>query len=187
MKTKISTVSMAAIVLLSISLLFVASASAKKHGDNGSYIKPTITAEQAISSVKAALPKVVVGKSFVKTGERGQKELEVTLALDGKTVSRMRLNPGTGEIMPEGQEVLAQEVSASTDQAVKIVQQAIPNLEVASVRLGRHGEWKVDLTLKNAVVASISVHSGDGSILPDWKAESEETFHQRQAGVSSAL
>lgn len=177
MKTKISTVSIAAVVLLSISLLFVASAAAKKNGHKGSYIRPTITAEQAISSVKAALPKVAVGKSFVKTGERGQKELQVTLTLDGKTISRMRLNPGTGEIMPEGQAVLAQEVSASADQAVKIVQQAIPNLEVASVRLGRHGEWKVDLTLKKAVVASIGVHGGDGSILPDWRAESEAAFH----------
>lgn len=177
MKTRINSTVLAVVILLAVSLLFGTSAVAKKNGDKGSYIKPTITAEQAISAVKAALPKVSVGKSFVKTGKRGEKKLEVTLVLDGKIVSRVRLNPGTGEIMPKGQEVLAQEVSASPEQAVKIVQQAIPNLEVASVKLGKHGEWKVDLTLKKAVVASMSVHGGDGSILPDWKAERDATLY----------
>jgi len=179
MRARINSVALAAVVLLSISLLFAASAAAKKKGDKGSYsyITPTITSEQAISAVKAALPKVTVGKSFVKTGKRGEKKLEVTLVLDGKIVSRMRLNPGTGEIMPRGQDVLAQAVSAPQDQAVKIVQQAIPNLEVASVGLGKDGEWKVDLTLKKAVVASINVHGGDGSILPDWKAERDATLY----------
>ncbi len=126
--------------------------------------------------MKTALPKVTVGKSFVNTGKRGEKKLEVTLLLDGKIVSKVRLNPATGEIMPKGQDVMVQEVSASPEQAVKIVQQAVPNLEVASVRLGKHGEWKVDLTLKKAVVASMSVHGGDGSILPDWKAERDATL-----------
>jgi hypothetical protein len=177
MKTRINSAALAAVVLLAVSLLFATSAAAKKNGDKGSYIKPTMTAEQAISAVKAAIPKVTVGKSFVKTGKRGEKKLEVTLVLDGKIVSRVRLNPGTGEIMPKGQEVLAQEVSAAPEQAVKIVQQALPNLEVASVKLGKHGEWKVDLTLKKAVVASMSVHGGDGSILPDWKAERDATLY----------
>ena len=60
---------------------------------------------------------------------------------------------------------------------MKIVQQALPNLEVASVGLGKDGEWKVDLTLKKAVVASMNVHGGDGSILPDWKAERDATLY----------
>ena len=176
MKPKVNSASLAAAILLAVSMLFTTSALAKKNGDKGSSIKPTITAEQAISSVKTALPKVTVGKSFANTGKRGEKKLEVTLLLDGKIVSKVRLNPATGEIMPKGQDVMVQEVSASPEQAVKIVQQAVPNLEVASVRLGKHGEWKVDLTLKKAVVASMSVHGGDGSILPDWKAERDATL-----------
>jgi hypothetical protein len=64
-------------------------------------------------------------------------------------------------------------VSASQEQAVKIVQRAIPNLEVGSVTLGKQGEWKVDLTYKKAVVADMSVHGGDGSILPDLKASQD--------------
>ena len=176
MKPKVNSASLAAAILLAVSMLFTTSALAKKNGDKGSSIKPTITAEQAISSAKTALPKVTVGKSFVNTDKRGEKKLEVTLLLDGKIVSKVRLNPATGEIMPKGQDVMVQEVSASPEQAVKIVQQAVPNLEVASVRLGKHGEWKVDLTLKKAVVASMSVHGGDGSILPDWKAERDATL-----------
>ncbi|MGB9616061.1 MAG: hypothetical protein ACPL7J_01960 [Desulfomonilaceae bacterium] len=165
--------------LLCLFLLLAVPAAAKKNGDKGAaQQKPTITAEQAISSVKGALPKLTVGKSFIKTGKRGDKKLEVTLLLDGKIVSRVKLNPRTGEILPKGQDIFAQEVSASPEQAVNIVQQALPNLEVASVRLGKQGEWKVDLTLKKAVVASLSVHGGNGSILPDWKAERDATMSQ---------
>jgi uncharacterized membrane protein YkoI len=180
MKNKVNSVSLAVVVLLAATMLLATSAAAKpgkKDKEKGSYLKPTVTAEQAMSAVKAALPKLTVGKSFVKTGKRGEKKLEVTLVLDGKIVSRVRLNPATGEILSKGQETLVYEVSASQEQAVKIVQQAIPNLEVASVSLGKQGEWKVDLTLKKAVIASMGVHGGDGSILPDWKASRDATLY----------
>ena len=177
MKNKVNSVSLAAVVLLAATMLFATSAAAKKNKEKGSYIQPAITAEQAISSVKAALPGLTVGKSIVKTGQRGEKKLEVTLVLDGKIVSRVKLNPATGEIMPKGQDVVVQEVLASQGQAAKIVQEAIPKLEVASVRLGKQGEWVVDLTLNKAVVASMSVHGGNGSILPDWKASRDATLY----------
>jgi len=69
------------------------------------------------------------------------------------------------------------EVTASKEQAVKIVEQAIPNLDVASVSLGKQAEWKVDLTLKKMIIATINVHSGDGSILPDWKASRDASMY----------
>jgi uncharacterized membrane protein YkoI len=180
MKSKINSMSLAAVILLAAIMLFVTSATAKpgkKDEGKGSYIKPAITAEQAISSVKAALPGLTVGKSIVKTGPSGEKKLEVTLVLDGKIVSRVKLNPATGEIMTKGQDVMVQEVLASPAQAAKIVQEAIPKLEVASVRLGKQGEWIVDLTLNKAVVASMGVHGGNGSILPDWKASRDATLY----------
>jgi uncharacterized membrane protein YkoI len=167
MKNKVTSVLLATVFLLAVTMLFASSAAAKKNKDKGSYITPTITAEQALSKVKAALPKITAGTSFVKTGKQGEKNLEVPLVLDGKIVSKIRLNPATGEILSKGQKVSEQQVLASQDQAVKIVQKAIRNLDVASVQLGKQGEWKVDLTLKKAVVASIKVHGGDGSILPD--------------------
>uniref|UniRef100_A0A7C4PNP2 PepSY domain-containing protein n=1 Tax=Anaerolinea thermolimosa TaxID=229919 RepID=A0A7C4PNP2_9CHLR len=180
MKSKIYSVSSAALILLAAITLLATSAAAKpakKDGEKGSYIKPAITAEQAIASVKAALPGLTVGKSIIKTGPRGEKKLEVLLVLDGKIVSRVKLNPSTGEIMTKGQDVMAQEVLASQGQAAKIVQEAIPKLEVASVRLGKQGEWIVDLTLHKAVVASLGVHGGNGSILPDWKASRDATLY----------
>jgi uncharacterized membrane protein YkoI len=176
MKKKVNSVSLAVVVLLAVTMLFATSAGAKNK-EKGSYIQPTITAEQAISSVKAALPGLTVGKIIVKTGQRGEKKLEVTLVLDGKIVSRVKLNPATGEIMTKGQDVTVQEVLASQGQAGKIVQEAIPKLEVTSVRLGKQGEWIVDLTLNKAVVASMSVHGGNGSILPDWKASRDATLY----------
>ncbi|MGA2106968.1 MAG: hypothetical protein ABSH25_04925 [Syntrophorhabdales bacterium] len=170
MKKRVGSVLLAAgLVVVAIGLVTTLVVT-KHRKEKDFYVKPTITAEQAISAAKAALPKLAAGKSFVKTGKKGEKKLEVPLVLDGKIVSRVRLNPATGEILPEGQEAPAYEVSASQEQAVKIVQQAIPNLEAASVKLGKHGEWKVDLTLKKAVVAGISVHGGDASILLDGKA-----------------
>lgn len=177
MKHRRTSVLLAIVFFFTVTMVFTTSAVAKKKKDNGYYIPPTITAEQAISSVKAALPKLTAGKSFIKTGKRGEKNLEVPLILDGKIVSKIRLNPATGEILSKGQKVMAPQVLASQEQAVKIVQQAIPNLEVASVQLGKQGEWKVDLTLKKAVVATIKVHGGDGSILPDWKASRDVAMY----------
>lgn len=174
---KIHSVLLKTVFVLSAVCLVATVAMAKDKKAKGSYVKPTITAEQAVSAVKTALPKLTVGKSFVKTGKRGEKKLEVTLVLDGNIVSKMRLSPTTGEILPKGQETLVYVVAASQEQAVKIVQQALPNLEVASVSLGKQGEWKVDLTLKKMVVASMGVHGGDGSILPDWKASQDATMY----------
>jgi hypothetical protein len=161
----IKSVLLKTILALLLTGLIAAAAVAKDRKYRGTYSKPTITAEQAFSTVKNALPKLAVGKSFVRTGRRGEKKLGVTLVLEGEIVSVIRLNPATGEILPKGQEILVYEVAASQEQAVKIVQQAIPNLEAASVRLGGQGDWKVDLTLKKMVVASLHVQGGDGSIL----------------------
>lgn len=178
MKTRIKSGSVvAAVIFILATIILLTTPAAAKSGKGASYSKPAITAEQAISSVRAALPELTVGKSIIKTGQRGEKKLEVTLVLGGKIVSRVKLNPATGEIMMKGQEVMVQEVLASQDQAAKIVQDAIPKLEVASVRLGKHGEWIVDLTLNKAVVASMSVHGGNGSILPDWKATKDASLY----------
>lgn len=179
MKSKLASVVWVTVVLMIVTMLSAAPALAKKKGDRNASPPPapTITAEQAIAAAKAALPKLTVGKSYVKTGKRGEKNLEVPLVLDGKIVSKVRLNPATGEILPRGQNVMAHEVLASQAQAMQIVQKALPNLEVASVRLGKQGEWKVDLTLKNAVVAGMNVHGGNGSILPDWKASRDAAMN----------
>ena len=175
---KIKSMLLKAVLILSVICLIatVAMAKAKEKKGKGSYIAPTVTAEQAVTTVKNALPKLTAGNSYVKTGKRGEKKLEVPLVLEGNIVSKIRLNPATGEILPKGLETLAYTVSASPDQAVKIVQQALPNLEVASVSLGKQGEWKVDLTFKKAIVAHISVHGGNGAILPDWKASQSASF-----------
>jgi hypothetical protein len=153
----------------------VASARDRRH-KGGTHTTPTVTAEQAVSTVKTVLPRLTVGSSFVVTDRRGGKRLEVPLILDGNVVSRVRLNPATGEILPRGLDASANTVSASPDQAVKIVRQALPTLELASVSLGREGEWMVDLTLKKAVVTHIRVHGSTGSVLRDWK-EQESREH----------
>ena len=153
-----------AVSALLVLCLFAEPGMTDEGRQRGAFVKPAITAEEAFLAAKNVLPRLAAGKSFVRTGRRGEKRLGVTLTLDGEIVSVMRLNPATGEILPRGQAAVSHEVAASQEQAVKIVQQAIPNLEAASVRLGRHGRWKVDLTLKKMVVASIRVN-GDGSIL----------------------
>ncbi len=176
MKKGFGSVLRTALLAVAIIGLVATLASAKSKKEKGTYTAPTITAEQAVTTVKAALPRLTAGSSYVKTGKRGEKKLEVPLVLDGNIVAKIRLNPATGEILPKGLETIAHTVSASQDQAVKIVQQAIPNLEVASVSLGKQGEWKVDLTLKMAVVTHITVHGNTGSILPDWKAARDASF-----------
>ncbi|MCX7965539.1 MAG: hypothetical protein N2596_02800 [Syntrophorhabdaceae bacterium] len=179
MKRRINSLVRTALLAVAIIGLIATLASAKGKKEKGTYVAPTITAEQAISTVKSALPKLTAGNSYVKTGKRGEKKLEVPLILDGNIISRIRLNPATGEILPKGFDPMVYTVSASSDQALKIVQQALPNLDVASVSLGKQGEWKVDLTLKKAIVAHIKVNSNTGIILPDLKANRDASIYSK--------
>ncbi|OPY75323.1 MAG: hypothetical protein A4E64_01954 [Syntrophorhabdus sp. PtaU1.Bin058] len=154
-------------VFLLLALCIVTTTAMADDDDDDFYVKPSITAEQAVSAVKDTLPKLTAGKSFVKRGEHGKKKLEVPLVLDGRIVSKIKLDPASGEVLTRGQRVPVRNVTVSQELTTKIVRQTIPKLEVASVRLGEHGEWKVDLTLNKAVVACVSVRGIDGYILPD--------------------
>lgn len=169
MKNGLNSTAIAIFLTLAASLLFSASALAKDVTHRAARVAPAITAEQAISTVQSALPKLTAGKSIVIYGQNGEIQQEVALLLDAKIVSRIRINPATGEILPKGLNIPARELLTTPAQAVTIVQQAILKLEVASVQLGKHGEWKVDVTLNKAVVTSIMIHGDNGSIVPDWK------------------
>lgn len=177
MKKRFITMIRTVVFALAIIGLVTTLALSKEKKGKATFIAPTITAEEALSKVKAALPRLTVGNSYVKTGKRGEKKLEVPLVLDGNVVSRIRLNPATGEILPKGFDPQVYSVSASSEQAVKIVQQALSNLDVASVSLGKHGEWKVELTLKKVIVAHINVHGNTGIIIPDWKANRDASLY----------
>jgi hypothetical protein len=162
------------VLVLVVGLLFASPLYAKKNKDGGGYqVPPQVTAEQAIASVKSALPKLSAGKAWTKQGKRGDVKLEVPLVLDGKIVARVRLNPASGEIMTKGQQVQAQQAAVSPEQAEKAVQQIIPSLGVGIAWLGKGGEWKVPLLVKGAIIAEMGVHGQNGSILPDWKASKD--------------
>jgi hypothetical protein len=157
-------------------LVFGLPAMAKKGKKEGSQIKPQITAEQAIDSVKAGLSKMSTGKAFIKEDKRGEKKMEVPLVLEGKIVARVRVNPANGEILSKGYKPSVQQVTFSPEQAAAEVQKSLPNFQVGSARVGKSGEWKVELTLKGSAVADIGVNGKDGSILPDWKASKDATL-----------
>ncbi|MGO9572673.1 MAG: hypothetical protein ACLP5H_34590 [Desulfomonilaceae bacterium] len=180
MKSKID--SMSRSICLAVAVLVFASPTFAKRGGPGPgpgipLMTPVITAEQAVGVVTAALPKLATDKYWVRTGPRGDTKLNVALILDGKIVSRVELNPATGEILPKGQAIFVNHISADPDEAVNRVRQVIPNLQVAAARLGKEGEWKVELTLNRAVIADIDVHSRDSSILTDWGASREATLN----------
>jgi hypothetical protein len=158
---------------LAMVMLFALPAAAKKGKTEGTAVPPKISAEQAVAAVKAVLPKISAGKAFVKEGKRGDKKLEVPLVLDSKIVARMQLNPATGEILSKGLKPQSQQVAVTLEQAQTVVQQALPNLQAGAARLSKDGQWKVDMTLKGAAVADISVNGQDGSILADWKASKD--------------
>ena len=127
--------------------------------------------------VKAALPRLAVGDFWVGTGPRGDTKAKVALTLDGKIVSRMELNPTTSDILARGQDIFVNQVSADPNQAVSRVKQAVPSLQVSAARMGKEGQWKVELTFNSAVVAEVDVNSRDGSILTDWGASKESTLY----------
>ena len=171
-----------AICMAVVVMVFASSAIAKKGGPpmgrpDMPVLTPVITAQQAVEVVKAALPKLAVGNFWVWTGPRGDTKAKVALTIDGKIVSRMELNPATSEILAKGQDVFVNQVSADPNQAVSRVREVVPNLQVAAVRMGKEGQWKVELTLNSTVVADIDVNSRDGSILTDWGASRESTLY----------
>jgi hypothetical protein len=163
-------------------ILFASTVAAKKGGPHLGradvpILTPVITAQQAVEVVKAALPKLVVGNFWVWTGPRGDTKAKVALTLDGKIVSRMELNPATSEILAKGQDIFVNQVSADANQAISRVREVVPNLQVSAARMGKEGQWKVELTLNSTVVADIDVNSRDGSILTDWGASKEATLY----------
>jgi len=108
--------------VLAIALLCTGSALAKKDKKGGGpQIPPVITAEQAKSTVSAAIPKLAVGKPFTKQGKQGDIKFEVPLSWEGKIVTKMRLNPATGEILTKGQNPFVQKLSVTPEQAIKAV------------------------------------------------------------------
>lgn len=169
------------VVVLAMVLFCASPLYAKKDKDKGGgyQVPPQITAEQAIASVKSALPKLSAGKAWTKRGKRGDVKLEVPLVLEGKIVARVRVNPASGEILTKGQRIQVQQAAVSPEQAEKAVQQIIANLEVGHAWLGKGGEWKVPLLVKGAIIAEMGVHGQNGSILPDWKASKDATMFGR--------
>jgi hypothetical protein len=166
--------------VLAIALLCAGPALAKKDkGGGGPQIPPVITADQAKSTVGAAIPKVSVGQPFTKQGKQGNINLEVPLQLEGKIVAKVRLNPATGEILLKGQKAFVQKLSVTPEQATKTVQGMMSEAQVGAAWLGKQGEWKVPLLYKGAVVAEMKVHGQNGSILPDWKASKDATMFGR--------
>jgi hypothetical protein len=168
------------LVLVVLILLSAGVAWAKKDkGGGGPQMPPVITAEQAKTTVTAALPKLTPGKPFTKTGKQGDIKLEVPLTLENNIVARVRLNPATGEILTKGQRVFIQKLTVTPEQASQTVQGVVRDLQTGAPRLGKQGEWKVPLLYKGAVVSEISVHGQNGSILPDWKASKDATMFGR--------
>lgn len=176
MKTAIRTL----MGVLAIALLCTGPALAKKDkGGGGPQIPPVITADQGKSVVSSAIPKLSVGKPFTKQGKQGNINLEVPLLLEGKIVAKVRLNPATGEILLKGQKAFVQKLSVTPEQAAKAVQGVVNEMQVGAGWLGKHGEWKVPLLYKGAIVAEMGVHGQDGSILPDWKASKDAAMFGR--------
>uniref|UniRef100_A0A7C3UZM4 PepSY domain-containing protein n=1 Tax=Desulfobacca acetoxidans TaxID=60893 RepID=A0A7C3UZM4_9BACT len=163
--------------VLAIALLCSGSALAKKDKKGGGpQVPPVITAEQAKATVTAAIPKLTVGKPFSKQGKKGDIKFEVPLSLEGKIVAKVRLNPATGEILTKGQNPFIQKLSITPEQGTKAVEGIVHDLQVGPPWLGKQGDWKVPLLYKGAIIAEMSVHGQNGSILPDWRASKDATM-----------
>lgn len=163
--------------VLALAVLGPGPALAKKDKKGGGpQIPPVITAEQAKATVTAAIPKLSVGKPFTKQGKQGDIKLEVPLTLEDKIIAKVRLNPATGEILTKGQKGFVQKLSITPEQAVQAVQGVVNEMQVGAAWLGKQGEWKVPLLYKGAIIAEVSVHGQNGSILPDWEASKDATM-----------
>jgi len=167
------------VVVLAGAILAAGLAYAKKDKGGGPQIPPVVTADQAKATVMSAVPNLSLGKPYTKQGKQGDIKLEVPLQVEGKIVGRVRLNPLTGEILTKGQKIQAPKLSVSPDEAAKTVQTVLPKLQIGAAWLGKHGEWKVPLLYKGAIIAEMNVHGQNGSLLPDWKASKDATMFGR--------
>ncbi len=132
MQNKISLAKMTLCMTIAV-VLCASSASAQKGRRDIPVAAPVISAEQATEAVTQALPKMTVGRFWVWTGKKGDTKAKVALTLDSNIVSRIELNPATGEILAKGQDVFTNQVSIDKDKSVNTVRQALPNLQVVAV------------------------------------------------------
>lgn len=126
---------------------------------------PKISANEAINIVKKDLPNFNVGDVSISRGKSGIKSIDVGITKNNKKITKIRINPQTGDVLPKGYRTYYPEVLISEKEAVLKVEKLLPNIKVGNPWLGIDKNWKVPLILDGTIIAEVLVNADNGSIV----------------------
>lgn len=126
---------------------------------------PKISALEAINIVKKDLPNFNVGEVNISKGKSGIKSLDIIITNYGKKITKIRLNPQTGDVLPKGYRTYYPEILISEQQGIKKVEKILPVLKVGNPWLGIDKKWKVPLILDGTVISEVLVDADSGKII----------------------
>lgn len=133
--------------------------------DNRNVYNPKISASEAITIVKKTLPDLKIGEVIVSKGKSGVKSLDVIITKNDKKITKIRINPQTGDVLPKGYRTYYPEVLITEKDAIKKVENLLPIIKVGNPWLGINKNWRVPLILNNTVVSEVTVNADNGEIV----------------------
>jgi hypothetical protein len=157
------------LVFLSVTIVSASADDQKEHweyGERRGYSAPSITAEEARKTVQASRPTWRMGAVYQKWEEEG---LEVAVLIHNQAgrITKLRVDPQSGEILPRSVEVSSRNVQVSHDEIIKKVKAMLPKITVGDrAWLGDHGRyWRIPLFLDGMLVSTVKVDAHSGELL----------------------
>jgi hypothetical protein len=125
---------------------------------------PKVSASEAINIVKKELVNFRTGEVSVSKSKSSIKSIDVYIKNSEKSITKIRLNPQTGDILPKGYRTYYPEVLISEEDALKKVEKVLPVVKIGNPWLGVDKNWRVPLILDGSVIAEVIVNGDNGQI-----------------------
>lgn len=126
---------------------------------------PKVSAKEAMQIVEKSIKDFTVGEAYITSGKDGVKSIDVLILLKGNVVSKIRVNPQTGEILPKGYRTWFTKTLITERDAVAKVNKVLNNLKVGNPWQGVNKQWKVPFVLNGSVIAEVHVDGKNGIII----------------------
>ncbi len=166
------------LVLLGVTVLPALAESKKErweYKERKEYTTPKISASEAKRAVEASRPRWRVGAVHQKQKKEGI-EVRVLIRNEEGTITKMGIDPMTGEILPRSIETHGREVLLSKEEITKKVEAILPNIVVGDrAWLGKRGRyWRIPLFWDGMLVSTVKVDTLTGKLLTAQPDKDEE-------------
>lgn len=168
----------AVLVLLGVTVFPVLAESKKErweYKERKEYTTPKISAPEAKRAVEASRSQWRVGAVHQKQKKEGI-EVRVLIRNEEGTITKMGIDPMTGEILPRSIETPARETRVSKEEIAKNVETILPKIVIGDrAWLGKRGRyWRIPLFWDGMLISTVKVDTLTGKLLTDRPDEDDD-------------